>query len=1015
MSEMTAGGIAARLGAHPPTPEQAAIIESGPDPMLVIAGAGSGKTSTMADRVVWLIANGKVRPEHVLGLTFTRKAAAELAARIRTKLARLAEHVEGIAELHGEPTVSTYNAYAAGLVSEHGIRIGVEPGTRVVTETGSWQLARDLVTGWDGEMTEFDTGVDDVTEKTLRLAGELAEHLRGGDDLRRFDEELAEALEARQGKRTNEDFRKLASVVRRHDQLLPLVEAWERRKREHRVMDFADQLSMAAALAESSPEIVAAERDRWRVVLLDEYQDTSHSQVTLLRRLFGDGHPVTAVGDPNQSIYSWRGASAGTLQRFPADFPNRGGEGADVAYLTVSWRNREEILDVANEVSGPLRAGTVPPLDAGVGGRGQVEAAMHETVYDEAQWVAERVAAHWDRDEQETAAVLVRKRRQIPALHRAMTAAGLPVQVVGALGLLYYPEVAEVVAMLRAAADPLDGPALMRLLTGTRWRIGPRDVDALWRRARAPAPESRGFEPEAGAEAEALLADALADPGEAERYSPLAALRFERLHEELTWIRGRLNQSLPDLVGDVITKSGLDVEVMLHQGDLSNLDEFTDVAATYESGAGNASVTGFLSYLESAAERERGLSVEGAEPVGGVVQLMTIHAAKGLEWDVVAVPGLCEGVLPSGGRGSTWVTDPSRLPYPLRGDAGNLAVLDLAGTVDAAGVKRALLAFKRDDKEARLDEERRLAYVALTRAKRALLASGYWWDAESGQPHPPAPYLEEARQAGAAVAVWAAQSASNPLEDQAPTAQWPKRDPLGSRQEVFAAAAEAVVASDGTLGDSDEERAWLEEAALLLAERAERESGTVVLRRPEQLSASRLMALRADEAGFAARMRRPMPQPPQEAARRGTDFHAWVEEFFGGGALFDPDELPGAADAVLGEAELESLQSAFRESSWAGRSVVAQEVPFVVEFDGAVVRGRIDAVFARDDGGYDIVDWKTGRPPKGEAARHAALQLAVYRKAWARLKGVEEDQIRVAFHYVGGDETVWPDLDGVES
>ncbi|GAB3646248.1 UvrD-helicase domain-containing protein [Glycomyces tarimensis] len=1008
--EYSAVGLANRLGEPTPTDEQQAVIEAGPAPLLVVAGAGSGKTTTMADRVVWLIANGVARPEHLLGLTFTRKAAAELSARVREKLRKLAESIPELSELHGEPTVSTYNAYAASLVSEHGIRIGVEPSTRVVTETGRWQLARDLVTAWDGEMTEFDVGVDKVTELVLRLSGELAEHLQSGEDLRWFDRDMAVKLEERQAKRDNEDFRSFGALLRRHQQLLPLVEAWERRKREQRVMDFADQLSLAAELVALSPEIVATERDRWRVVLLDEYQDTSHSQVTLLRDLFGSGHPVTAVGDPNQSIYSWRGASAGTLQRFPSDFPDPSGEPASTVYLTRSWRNRARILEVANRVSAPLRAGTVPPLSAGVDGGARVEAAMHLTMDDESAWLAARLVEHWDPAGTATAAVLVRKRRQIPPLHRALTAAGLPVQVVGSLGLLYYPEVAEVVAMLRAAADPMNGPALMRLLTGTRWRIGPRDIGALWNRARELAPDVRGFEPDAGVEAEASLADALADPGEPGNYSALGLLRFGQINDELSWIRGRLGQSLPDVVGDVIAHTGLDVEVMLHQGDLSNLDEFTDIAASYENDTSGASVPGFLSYLESAAERERGLVIEGAKEAGGVVQLMTVHAAKGLEWDLVSVPGLCEGILPSGGAASTWVTDPSRLPYPLRGDAENLPSLYLDDARDPAEVKKALLAFKADDKEARLDEERRLAYVALTRARHTLLASGYWWDADSNRCHKPAPYLEEARDSGASVAVWAESGATNPLEDQGRTAQWPKAAPLGSRQEAFAEAAERVLAA-GELSEAPAARQWAEEAELLLAEREERESGVVRLPRPRRLSTSQLMAMRADEAAFAAARRRPMPQPPRQVTRRGTEFHAWVEEFFGGGTLFDAAELPGASDEAVSDADLARLKRTFRESEWARRRMVAQEVPFVVNFDGTIVRGRIDAVFAREDGGFDIVDWKTGRPPEGEEAAKAALQLKVYRRAWARLKDVPESAIGAAFYYVGADRTWWAELD----
>jgi DNA helicase-2/ATP-dependent DNA helicase PcrA len=169
------------------------------------------------------------------------------------------------------------------------------------------------------------------------------------------------------------------------------------------------------------------------------------------------------------------------------------------------------------------------------------------------------------------------------------------------------------------------------------------------------------------------------------------------------------------------------------------------------------------------------------------------------------------------------------------------------------------------------------------------------------------------------------------------------------------------------------------------------------------------MAMREDEERFAAERRRPMPVPPRPATQRGTEFHAWVEEFFGGGTLFDPADLPGAADPVGPDADLDRLKAAFRASAWSKRRIAAQEVPFVIDYEGTVVRGRIDAIFYRDGGGYDIVDWKTGRPPQGEAARHAALQLKVYRKAWARLRSIDESQIRTAFHYIAADHTWWPE------
>jgi DNA helicase-2/ATP-dependent DNA helicase PcrA len=152
-----------------------------------------------------------------------------------------------------------------------------------------------------------------------------------------------------------------------------------------------------------------------------------------------------------------------------------------------------------------------------------------------------------------------------------------------------------------------------------------------------------------------------------------------------------------------------------------------------------------------------------------------------------------------------------------------------------------------------------------------------------------------------------------------------------------------------------------------------------------------------------------MPARPDPYARRGTSFHAWLEQRFGGDRLLDLDELPGAADegAATDEA-LASLQQRFLASEWADRVPVQAEMPFTTEFGQVVVRGRIDAVFADADGGFDVIDWKTGRRPAGAAAEAAAVQLAVYRLAWAQLCGVPVDRVRAGFHYVADGVTVRP-------
>jgi DNA helicase-2/ATP-dependent DNA helicase PcrA len=359
--------LARLLGLAEPTAEQAAVIAAPAQPLAVIAGAGSGKSETMAARLVWLVANGMVRPERVLGLTFTRKAAGELGDRVRARLdglRRVGLHgvglygaglqaADGEAGLDGEPVVSTYHAYAARLVTDHALREALEPTLRLITPAVAWQIAARVVAGYGGPMDAVSWSPPAVTSAVLLLAGELAEHLRTPDDVAAVGEWLdAEAAAlpgtARGRGRLPAPVRKILDCQRTREQLLPMVAGYARAKAEREVIDHGDQVALAARIAAGHPEVGAAERSRYQVVLLDEYQDTSHAQLVLLRALFGGGHPVTAVGDPCQSIYGWRGASAGNLRRFGRDFPVRpSGRPAPVRMLSTSFRNTGRVLDVA--------------------------------------------------------------------------------------------------------------------------------------------------------------------------------------------------------------------------------------------------------------------------------------------------------------------------------------------------------------------------------------------------------------------------------------------------------------------------------------------------------------------------------------------------------------------------------------------------------------------------------------------------------------------------------------------
>jgi DNA helicase II / ATP-dependent DNA helicase PcrA len=1027
--------LAQLLGLPAPTDEQAAVIEAPLAPAVVIAGAGSGKTETMAARVVWLVANRCVAPAAVLGLTFTRKAAAELGRRIRWRLAQwrqVVEHdrpddTEHLAELlGGEPTVLTYAAYASRLVGEHAMRVGAEPNPQLLSQAACWQLADSVVRRYRGELPRGIGALASVSQYVLALTAQLADHLVEPDAVADFGTTLAEQLCIVYGGEpppTSEAGRLLESLQHR-GALLPLVGEYQASKQRMPAVDFGDEMTLAARLA-GLADVARIERDRFGAVLLDEYQDTGYAQAAMLAGLFGGGHPVIAVGDPFQSIYGWRGASAGNIGRFAATF------GGAVTYpLSTSWRNDELVLFAANAVAAPLRTGAATvELRARPGaGPGTIRAAVTETVEDEAQWLAARMHAEWEVRPagERTAAVLVRRRSQIDAVRMALLAKGLPVEVVGLGGLLTTPEVVDVVATLRVLADHKSGSALSRLLTGARWRIGPRDLAALSDRARELARMRRVDDAgDVDGLDQGSLIEALDDLGRESRYSPTGLARMRALSVELRALRRRLSAPLAELVADVERVIGVDVEVAARADRVAvgrvHLDRFLDEAARFATDADEATLPAFLAFLDAAEVEENGLESGEVAVEKERVQILTVHGAKGLEWDVVAVPGLVGGVFPAEPRAVDWTRTRQLLPAPLRGDHGELPALRLENAADRKQIAEIVKRHAAEVRERHQDEERRLAYVAFTRARSVLFVSGYAWDVAKSA-RAVSPFLDELRDC-ADVGEWfvPVDGAENPRLGEPASAPWPV-DPLGARRVDVAAGAELVRAAvtvpapaagpaqlPGLLDDSTARRdAWRRSVDLLLTERERLSAaGTVDVPLPGQLSVSQLVALRRDPGALARRLRRPLPSKPAPLARRGTAFHAWLEQRWSAQPLLDIDDLPGAADATAEDSDLAALRAAFEASEWAERTPVEVEVPFEMAIDSTVVRGRMDAVFKEADG-YTVVDWKTGARPTGADAQAAAVQLAAYRLAWAALCGVDVERIGAAFHYVRSNETISP-------
>ncbi len=1028
--------IIAKLQAHPKfgsqikpiTKHQSAIISSGLEPAVVIAGAGSGKTETMSNRVLYLVANGFATPDQILGLTFTRKAAGELSVRIRKRLRQLSQLPEFKHITSTSTAVTTYHSYAGKLLSEHAIRYGIDADADPLGEAAIWQIASDVVRNWSDDSYRNDSAVSTVIKDLLGLSKLMLEHQVKAADIEAIGNEMLEKLQLLGGS-TNEDTRAVARAMQQRNSLLPMVETFMERRKAAGELSFDDQMSLAADIAQNFEDVGALERGKYTVVLLDEYQDTSQSQVRMLSSLYGAGHPVMAVGDPSQAIYTWRGASAGTMASFHKYFPKAQGQtGIEQFSLPTTFRNDTIILNAANAISAQIKADggqQVVELEARDGaGAGELAYGIYETVETESQAIGEYFKALWNPGDNKSFAVLVRKRSQIASIENALREQGLPVEVIGIGGLIHIPEVADVVTLMKIITDPDAGSSLMRHLTGPRINLGPRDIAALGgfsrERAKAMHADSKSFikkiaagnpdQLEADDQFSGSIIDALDEITTAKKsgFSDLGYQRLVTFAQDLRGLRSRAGGQITDLVTEIENYLTLESEITLREGSQTgrrHLDRFLDEASKFERSGG--SVSAFLDWLDVASDEEGGLKVGAPEVRTDVVQILTVHMAKGAEWDVVAVPGLSEGTFPGVNRSDpdNWLKNEKHVPFALRGDAHELPYFTLDGITKNSDASKAIKAFASEcvDK-IKMREEMRLAYVAVTRARTHLICTTSWWRDGSKSVSPSNIFTLIAGAAsahgGRLISDIAApeDGVENPTLENPQTAVWP-RDYLGDKRAQFDAAIELVNASKvhPLINSQDNEvNSWIMDAHCLITEQQKRAIDVVEVALPTRLSTSTLVALHENPQELALNIRRPMPRGQDQYSRRGTAFHLWIERQFTDAATLFGDEYLDYLDPLDDDSKLEDLKAAWLKSAFANRTPARVEVPFETTIAGVLIRGRIDAIYADGDG-FQVVDWKTGSKQLGKSAQ---VQLAMYRLAWAKLSGCDISKISAAFHYV---------------
>lgn len=1025
------------------TTEQAAAVElaSSDKPSLIVAGAGSGKTELMSVRVLWLVANGIAKPDQILGLTFTRKAATELSKRIFESLLKLRDSElwpEDLEYDFAPPTISTYNAYSNNLFRDFALAIGHEPEAALLSEGAAFALAREVLIAHGGDiddrLADLDKTPDAMVELILNMAQSMSDNLATAEDVEGQISTVMQKLEGLPKKAGSTDLSRfayideIASKLGTNQVLAKLAQAFNNEKQKLGFVDYSDQVALAELAARTVPAAKLRERENFKQILLDEYQDTSFLQARLLRGLFADC-AVYAVGDPNQSIYGWRGASSSNLEDFASDFCNEP-DSVKQFSLSTSWRNPSGVLGLANHLAAPLadppsfakkpsqlQVISLAPRSGAPNGNVEVDFALDLSA--EAAALAAWFKQH--STEQNTSALLLRSRSNMAIFAEALTSAGLEVEVVGLGGLLELPEIVDLVSALRVVNSVDSGSALIRLLAGPRWRIGAKDIQQLhafakYRAQLFDAELARKQKSNVAAEDAASIVDALdslADDPELSRFdfSPAAIVRLKDASILFRKMRRQVGLGLVEFVRSVEQELWLDIEVMANptlRHPMANLNAFAQIVANYAASNHRPTLGSFISWLDFADQRER-FEIPTVAPERGVVQILTIHSAKGLEWDNVAVANLSEGDFPSDRGASTGWANAGVLPYPLRGDKDSLPEWHFDAATTQPEFRDSLEDFKRQSRELKLREELRLMYVAVTRPKHRLILTGSFWKPGLKSPKKISSFLQTAAEyLGTSFAIDPGDQ--NPLEAHAVTAAWPL-EPLGLEyRRILEKGKESFEQANQnqhsiSLQKRREQDAVAYQIELLLTEAQQRIDRQFELELPVRIAASRFKDFVGDLDSLAARLLRPMPQQPFSQTRTGTLFHSWLEQNFTFSSEGEFDD--SAADV---ESAIETLKQNFANSRWSGLTPISVEQEIQMTRGAHTFICKLDAVF-ETQGGIEIVDWKTGKPPVDENDEELrSLQLALYRAAYSTFSGRPLSEISASFYFVAEDLELRPKI-----
>ncbi len=925
-----------------------------------------------------------------------------------------------------------YHGFAAKLLDRYGMLAGIEPDQRVLSPAQRTELCARVMDLMTFEHVKTETQ-GAVIDNILLLDDQASNHRRTPDEIIAFNEERLKQLQEHRSDRAYHAALERIELARG-------AAIFRQLKRDLGAIDFGDQISLALKVVEEHPQVAAEYRQRFGAVLLDEYQDTNVAQAKLIAGVFGGGHPVTAVGDPDQNIYAWRGASLFNLLDFPQQFRSRGRFALDAAPAV-----HELPLGRADPGSGGRRhleapraaapgsrqaAGAVDREQDRRGARRtdlrRVEGGASGSPSTSSSCTTTATSGRTSRCSAVRAGCSSRCSKRSRSMRYRWRSSGWP-------GCCSLPEIVEVLAYARAVSDPLASVALAKILLGPRYRVGYKDLARVAALAKTKSYALRLVDEEEGEATPFLFAEALEHLDEVERLSDDGKARLEEFRAELADLRVEARKPVGEFLGEVVRRTGILAELDAHTDQVvataakRNLAAFMDQVHAFEPVEGELTLRAFLDYVDTVERMDKQEWSPVQPSAEDSVKVMTIHAAKGLEFDNVFVPGMAKGLLPSTRIQHNPAERGKSMDFELRGDAKILPKFD--------GV---LSHFKQDLQAQEEYEERRTAYVAMTRARRRLFCTGAHWYGENMNAKEGGKFLRElaewvqAERHGTFDPGADIDEETNPLLGYRErfVKDWPEPARPDDTDEVFPDGWRRSAVDAVAIGGVQPTPARPVEPGGARAVRGARgraaaprrvPAGARRLRRDERLGRPRRRDAHVSVGGVIDYARcpkrfywtavRPLPRFSGPAARIGTEVHRWIERRASGQAvLLEVDEAPDlTSEELAGEpGKVERLREAFLGSRFADVTPLHAERPFLLRLEGFTVGGRIDAVYGDPDGPWEVVDWKTGRRPADDD-RLAALQLDLYGLACVEIWGKRPEDVTLTYLYLAsGDEVSHP-------